>query len=43
MARYYFREVWTPLKLIGIRYYRDDEDNLWIKYWKRKRQLLSNK
>ncbi|WP_341348328.1 hypothetical protein [Paenibacillus sp. FSL H3-0469] len=40
MPNYYFREVWTPLRLFGIRFYRDDQDRLWIKKGKQRRQLV---
>lgn len=40
MPNYYFREFWTPLKLIGIRFYRDDEYDLWVKFWNRPKQLI---
>jgi hypothetical protein len=42
MPHYYFREVWTPLKFIGIRLFRDNDRHVWIKYWnKRSRRFRS--
>jgi hypothetical protein len=40
MPNYYFKEIWSPLKLIGIRFYRDDEDQVWIKMWSKARRRL---
>jgi len=40
MPFYHFRRVWTPLQWIGIRFFRDDEGNLWIKAWNRRRRLI---
>ena len=31
MPYFHFKEVWTPLKLVRIRFYRDEERRLWIK------------
>ncbi|MDI4644804.1 hypothetical protein [Cohnella hashimotonis] len=42
MPYYYFHEVWTPLKLFGIRLYRDEERALWIKAWHAKKRKLRN-
>lgn len=41
MPYYYFSEVWTPLKLIGIKFFRDDENRLWVKFWVFSRKQLS--
>ncbi|CAH1192627.1 hypothetical protein PAECIP111892_01050 [Paenibacillus auburnensis] len=40
MPSYYFKEIWTPLKLVGIKFFRDDELRLWVKLWSKKRTLL---
>jgi hypothetical protein len=40
MPNYYFKEIWTPLKFIGIKFFRDDELRLWVKFWSRKRSLI---
>ncbi|WP_156123344.1 hypothetical protein [Paenibacillus sp. FSL R5-0912] len=40
MPNYHFREIWTPLRWIQIRFYRDDEDRLWVKWGSQRRQLL---
>ncbi|MEK4850313.1 hypothetical protein NST04_10720 [Paenibacillus sp. FSL H7-0756] len=40
MPNYYFREMWTPLRLFGIRFYRDDQERLWIKKGKQRRKLV---
>jgi hypothetical protein len=40
MPNYYFKEIWTPLKLLHISLFRDDEDRYWIKVWSRPRRLL---
>jgi len=33
MPYYYFSSVWTPLSLIGIKLYKDNEGRLWVKVW----------
>ena len=40
MPYYIFKEKWTPLKIIGIRFYYDDLGRKWIKFWGMKRRLL---
>lgn len=40
MPHYYFKEIWSPLKLIGIRFYLDDEEHMWIKVWSKARRPL---
>lgn len=40
MPYYSFREQWTPLKLIGIRLFIDEDNKLWIKIWKSRRRKL---
>jgi len=40
MPYYHYREIKTPLKLIGIRLMRDDEGNIWIKVRKSSRRML---
>lgn len=41
MPYYVFEEAWTPLKWIGIRFYRDDEGKWWVKVWSFKRRRIS--
>ncbi|WP_269453452.1 hypothetical protein [Paenibacillus swuensis] len=40
MPLYNFSEIWTPLKIAGIRFYRDEEARIWIKLWSKSRRLL---
>ncbi|MDH6431138.1 hypothetical protein M2109_005737 [Paenibacillus sp. PastH-3] len=40
MPNYYFKEIWTPLKLVNIRFYLDDENRVWVKVWSKHRRLL---
>lgn len=40
MPNYYFKEVWTPLKLISIKFFRDDEQRLWVKFRSNQRRPL---
>ncbi|WP_260410926.1 hypothetical protein [Cohnella xylanilytica] len=40
MPHYYFHEIWTPLKLVGIQFYRDDEGEVWFKVKSRPRRRL---
>lgn len=38
MGYYSFNEIWTPLKLIGIRIYKDDVGDYWYKLWTARRK-----
>jgi len=41
MPWYTFNEVWTPLKWIGIHFYREGENKeMWIKIWSGTRKPL---
>ncbi|CAI6082204.1 hypothetical protein COHCIP112018_03564 [Cohnella sp. JJ-181] len=40
MPYYYFNEIWTPFKLIGIRLYKDEDQTLWVKIWHLKKRRL---
>ncbi|WP_019534253.1 hypothetical protein [Paenibacillus ginsengihumi] len=40
MPYIHFSEIWTPLKLIGIRLYRDDDRGLWVKLWSLPRKRI---
>lgn len=40
MPYFYFKEIWTPLKLIGIKFYRDESEHLWVKFWNRDRRKV---
>jgi len=40
MPYYNFKEIWTPLKMVGIKLYKDDLGDTWIKFWKAKRKRL---
>lgn len=40
MPYFHFSEFWTPLKIIGIRFYRDEDHNTWIKIWNKPRRML---
>ncbi|MFD2614074.1 hypothetical protein [Paenibacillus gansuensis] len=40
MPLYNFREVWTPLRLLGIRFFQDDEQRWWLKIGSRTRRPL---
>ncbi|WP_171630222.1 hypothetical protein [Paenibacillus plantarum] len=42
MPNYYFTEVWTPLKLLGIKLFKDDEGAIWIKCWGFKRRRFTD-
>ncbi|NIK78516.1 hypothetical protein FHS15_003654 [Paenibacillus castaneae] len=40
MPHYYFSEIWTPFKIVGIRLYRDDDMGVWIKFWNKRRRRI---
>lgn len=40
MPYYHYKEVWTPLKLIGISFYKDEHNRVWYRLWKGKRRPL---
>ncbi|SFT25359.1 hypothetical protein SAMN05428962_5821 [Paenibacillus sp. BC26] len=42
MPNYYFKEIWSPLKLIGVRFYRDDDNYLWVKMWSKQRRRVGS-
>lgn len=35
MPYYHFREIWTPLIIFGVRFYKDNDDQMWYKIGKR--------
>lgn len=37
---YFFKEIWTPLKLFRICFFRDELDRIWIKVANNPRRLL---
>jgi hypothetical protein len=44
MPYYHFREIWTPLKLVGLRFFIEGHDNtLWVKWGNRHRRPLQKK
>lgn len=40
MPLYHMKEIFTPLKLVGIKFYKSDEGNLYIKYLDRPRKRI---
>lgn len=40
MPHFYFREIWTPLKLMGIKLFKDDEGKLWYKIFSSPRKRI---
>ncbi|WP_263575725.1 hypothetical protein [Paenibacillus vietnamensis] len=40
MPSYYFKELWTPMTIVGIKLFKDDEGHLWIKVRDSKRRRL---
>ncbi len=40
MPNYYFKEIWTPLKWVQIRFFRDDDNRVWVKFGSKRRKLL---
>mgnify|MGYP007113597472 CR=1 FL=1 len=44
MAYHVFKEIWTPLKMFGIRFYRQcDNRRLWIKIGSKRRRPLGKR
>ena len=38
---YRFKEIWTPLRLIGVRFFKElDEGRIWIKVGRKRRRPL---
>ncbi len=33
MPYHYFTEIWTPLRLIGVKLLRDSDGKYWVKIW----------
>lgn len=40
MPMYHMKEIWTPLKLVGIKFYRTEEGHIYLKVWNRKRRRI---
>ncbi len=44
MAYYTFKEIWTPLKLFGIRFFKElDDEKLWIKVGSKSRRPVGKR
>lgn len=44
MPWYVHKEIWTPLVVVGIRFFKDvEEGNLWIKVRNKKRRRIRRK
>lgn len=41
MPYFYYREIRTPLKLLGIRIMKDDRGKIWFKVGKKPRKMLN--
>lgn len=41
MPYFYYREIKTPLKLLGIRVMKDDNGKIWFKIGKKSRKMLN--
>jgi hypothetical protein len=42
MALIEMREIWTPLKLIGIKFFKTRNKEYYIKLWSRPRKRIFN-
>lgn len=40
MPYYHFREVWTPLAVIRIRFFKDSDDKMWVKIGNRHKRKI---
>jgi hypothetical protein len=40
MPYYQFREFWTPLKVFGVRFFREADGKIWVKVRARERRPL---
>ncbi len=40
MPYYHMKEIWTPLKLIGIKFFKTSDGQLFIKKWNQPRKLI---
>lgn len=40
MPYYVFKEVWTPLKYFGIRFYKEEKEGLFVKIGNQPRRKL---
>lgn len=36
------KEITTPLKLLGIKFYRSSEGNVYVKFWNQPRKKIFN-
>jgi hypothetical protein len=40
MPGYYMKEVWTPLKIIGIKIFRSEENSIFMKVFQKPRKRI---
>jgi len=40
MPYYHMKEMWTPLKMIGIKFFKTEDGHLFVKVWKQNRKLI---
>lgn len=40
MAGHYMKEIFTPLKIFGIKFFRNEENRIYIKVFNRPRKLF---
>ena len=40
MPLYQMREIWTPLKLVGVKFFKSDDNSIFIKVFNQHRRRL---
>ncbi|MDT9026525.1 hypothetical protein [Rossellomorea yichunensis] len=40
MTGYYMKEIWTPLKLVGVKIYKTEENRIFLKFFKKARKRI---
>ncbi|MGM0854964.1 MAG: hypothetical protein ACQEWI_20555 [Bacillota bacterium] len=40
MSGYYMKEIWTPLKLVGIKIFKTEENRIFMKFLKKPRMRI---
>jgi hypothetical protein len=40
MPLYQMREIWTPLKLVGVKFFKTEEGSIFLKVFNKRRRKL---
>ncbi|WJV30899.1 hypothetical protein QTG56_07880 [Rossellomorea sp. AcN35-11] len=40
MPAYYMKEIWTPLKIVGIKFFKSEENTIFMKFHQKPRKRI---